>query len=607
MKLLHKMSPDAAPFEIHALSEFELKNSMPHSTRQLSRRSPYDGLIDATRRIVLTCLALGGLSAHAADLALPNAGTLLQDLRSQPEVSTPAGDSPLRALPTPDAGMPHSDPFEVRQLLITGNTLFDTATLHALVARLEGQRLTLGQLNEAIGTLTEYYRRAGYPLARAIIPAQTIEAGKVTIQIVEARLGEILLDNQSQVDSAFLQQTLSALQRGEVIHQGALDRALLQLSDVPGIVPGALLKPGEAVGTTDLALDIAPGPRFIGDALLDNYGGRYTGRERLGANLQWYNPLHRGDVLGVSALSSGSRLNYGRMSYEIPLDGQGSYLGAAVSSVQYSLGDTAANLQAHGSAQQGSVWLRHNLLRKPAASVGLRLQYDPVTLRDDVDTTSTQSHRQVELWSLELQAQASDSWLGNAYTNANVALRVGNLGFDHAAAESSDALTAQTRGKFTHWGLNLARTQAVGPVTRVSVSFNGQWAQGNLDASQKFSVGGARSVRAYESGVLSGDSGQAATVELRHLLTFPPASAGLGQWTAVAFVDAGQVQINQNPWGSGSNQAYISGAGVGLDWQSSAKWHARMYIARALALAPSQLEGSPSTHSNAWMEIGMDF
>ena len=63
---------------------------------------------------------------------------------------------------------------------------------------------------------------------------------------------------------------------------------------------------------------------------LDNHGSRYTGRDRINANLQWYNPLHRGDVLGVSALSSGSGLNYARLNYELSLDGQGSYAGAAV-------------------------------------------------------------------------------------------------------------------------------------------------------------------------------------------------------------------------------------------------------------------------------------
>jgi hemolysin activation/secretion protein len=75
----------------------------------------------------------------------------------------------------------------------------------------------------------------------------------------------------------------------------------------------------------------------------------------------------------------------------------------------------------------------------------------------------------------------------------------------------------------------------------------------------------------------------------------------------VLFVDAGQVQINQKPWTSTNNQAYISGAGLGLNWQGSSNWHARLYAARALAPAPSQLDGAEEIHSNAWIEIGKMF
>jgi hemolysin activation/secretion protein len=179
------------------------------------------------------------------------------------------------------------------------------------------------------------------------------------------------------------------------------------------------------------------------------------------------------------------------------------------------------------------------------------------------------------------------------------------VAFNNADAGAADALTRNSAGGFAKTSFAFSRAQGLDAANTLLFTFSGQWARKNLDASQKFSLGGANSVRAYEGGVLSGDSGQFASMELRHSLA--PDTTSTGTWRTTFFVDAGQVQINQTPWGSGSNQAYISGAGVGLDWQSSAKWHARMYIARALAPAPSQLEGSAATHSNAWMEIGLDF
>ena len=172
-------------------------------------------------------LSLLGLCAYGAELGLPNAGGMLQELKPQPDTAPPKTDNMLRTQPAPGAGLPLTAPFDVKRINITGNTRFDTPTLHALVAQVEGQRLTLGQLDAAIGVITEFYRRAGYPLARAIIPAQTIDNGVVTVQILEARLGEILLDNRSAVDTDFLKAPLSVLPRGEVITQAALNRALL--------------------------------------------------------------------------------------------------------------------------------------------------------------------------------------------------------------------------------------------------------------------------------------------------------------------------------------------------------------------------------------------
>lgn len=556
-------------------------------------------------------LSLLGICAQGAEPGLPNAGSILQELKPQPDAPPSKGDNILRTQPAPGAGLPFTAAFDVKQINITGNTRFDTPTLHALVASVEGRRLTLDQLDAAVGVLTEFYRRAGYPLARAIIPAQTIENGVVTVQVLEASLGEVLLDNRSAVDTDLLKAPLSVLQRGDVITQAGLNRALRLLSDVPGIVPGALLKPGQEVGTSDLAVEVMPGARARGDVLLDNHGSRYTGRQRINANLQWFNPLQGGDVLSLSALSSGSGLNYARLSYERPLDGLGSYAGAAASSLRYTLGDTAAALQAHGSARQGSVWLRRYLLRSEAGNVGLRLQYEPLTLRDDVDTTATFNDRQLHLWSVEAQADAPDNWLGGGYSSASLALRSGRVRFDNAQAQSDDALTAGVQGQFSHAGLTLTRTQALGPSTNLALSFNGQWAQGNLDASQKFSVGGARNVRAYESGVLSGDSGQSLSLELRHMLPMPTSifgNANTGQWQAVAFWDGGRVKINQQPWTTTSaNQALIRGAGLGLNWQGPGQWRARITYARSLGNTPAQLAGSASRHQSAWLELATGF
>jgi hemolysin activation/secretion protein len=90
------------------------------------------------------------------------------------------------------------------------------------------------------------------------------------------------------VKDSVLQAILFPLKSGESIEQGSLDRRLLLLSDVPGIVSGATLRPGEAVGTSDLLVQSTPGPTAAGNITVNNYGNRYTGSALFGGEVDLY-------------------------------------------------------------------------------------------------------------------------------------------------------------------------------------------------------------------------------------------------------------------------------------------------------------------------------
>ena len=66
------------------------------------------------------------------------------------------------------------------------------------------------------------------------------------------------------------------------------------------------------------------------------------------------------------------------------------------------------------------------------------------------------------------------------------------------------------------------------------MTLSGQWANGNLDPSQKMVAGGPYTVRAYDMSAVTGDTGVQATVEWRHDLKH----AWHGQWQPVVFLDA---------------------------------------------------------------------
>ena len=573
-----------------------------------ANRLPRTALGSFLPAALLLALSLVCGVCAAAD-TVPNAGSLLQTVPTQPLQRTAPAASSLPALSAePPAAMPETTPFLVRQLNVDGNTVFDSATLQALLAPLQDKRLTLPQIAEGIEAITTYYRAAGYPLARTIIPAQTIEDGVLRVQVIEANWGQVELSNNSAVQDAVLLRTLSNLEPGNVIRLDALERATLLLSDLPGVAPRALLRAGQEVGSSDLVVEAQPGTPWSASLSTDNFGSRYTGVARTNANLQWNNPLGRGDTLGLSNLSSQSGgLEYVRVAYEVPVWMAGLQAGMDNSGMQYRLGDTAASLMASGKADTSSLWLRGALVRSPRANLNARLGFTNNVLQDHVDSTGVKTDRTLNVWSLEFSGERQDDWLAGGTNTLGLALYGGRVGFDDATAAAQDASTANTAGGFGRATWALSRNQALGAGVSAVLSMNGQWAQQNLDNGQKFSIGGASSVRAYRSGVLSGDGGAFGSLELRYILPLPQTMEPTGIWQVAAFVESAMVQTNKNPWSSGSNEASLNGAGLGLNWQGTGGVSGRIFIAASLGELPSQLAGSESTHTNAWWEMSWAF
>jgi hemolysin activation/secretion protein len=545
---------------------------------------------------------LFSISPLAAQAASPMVPSLQQVAPLTPLESSPSESGLLMTEPAYGRKLPQSAPFLVLDVQITDNTMFDTATLYALVADVQGQTITLPQLEELAARITSYYHNNNYPLARAIIPAQTIVSGVVRIQVIEASYGKINLDNHTQVKDALLQATLAPLQSGQGIVQTELDHVLLLVSNIPGVVAGATLKPGKVIGTSDLLVSTTPGPMVTGNMMLDNYGGYTgTGRARIGGTVNVINPLQHGDILTASGLSSGSGLNYARLRYETLFNGQGTRLGGAYSALRYALAGTLVALQANGSAQEVNLWAKHPLMRTRDVNLYGKLQFDSLQLRDHIGASAIKTDRSLENWMLRLAGDARDTFLSGGINTWSLGWTIGRVGFDNADAQVSDAGTADTQGRFSKLNVNLTRLQHLNPKNDLYLAFSGQRANGNLDASQKMRVGGPTTVRAYDTGALSVDTAYLATAELQHAL----GTAWGVQWQAVAFVDTAHVTVNDNTWGVGTNSATFSGAGVGINWTGPKQLRAKTYIATRTGVAPTLVANSASTR--AWVEISKGF
>jgi len=551
--------------------------------------------------LLAALLTLPALAAHAVG-PVPGAGTILEQV--QPVApSAPAANNPVLKIEQPSSVvvLPASVSFLVSHIEIAGNTKIETATLHALVADAEGRNLTLPQLGELALRLTDYYHAHGYPLARAIIPVQTLRSGIVKISIIEVRYGAIDLKNHSRSSDRLLQATLGNLRDGDVVSQYAIDRSLLLLTDIPGVAVNAILQPGAAVGTSDLRIDTTATPVVTGNIALDNDGSRYTNRARLGATVNLIEPLHQGDIFSVSGLNSGSGMSYGSASYEALLDGAGTRAGVTYSALDYKLLGPLAPLAVQGSAQVASLRVKQPLILSRSLDFYGQLQYDYLQLNDDIDSSEIQTNRHLDNVTATLSGDSHDDLFAGAVNTWSASWTYGHVSFDNASAGLADAVTANTQGGFSKGNLTLARLQNFGVHDALYLSLAGQWASGNLDESQKLVVGGPNSVRAYDVGAVSGDSGYLFTFELRHMLQV----SALGQWQAVVFFDGGHLKVNRNSFSVGANNANLSGVGVGLNWSGPNQLSASATLAVPLGTTPEEIGSRASVR--AWLQLDKAF
>ena len=505
----------------------------------------------------------------------PNAGSISRDAVVVKPV-VPATNTTLPQTAAALSIVPKSTdptPIPVKSISITGATAFSPEVLQDLVAHVATGTHTLGQLQEAASRITAHYRKAGYFLARAYLPAQKMEGGVVTIAVMEGKLSEVKLENSSRVSDSAINNRLAAYAAGTLMQKEPLDRALLLLGDVPGVSSvDSRLAPGKQTGETVLVVVAKPAPAWAGKLEADNFGSPSTGRYRGGINVEGNSPLGYGEKLSANILASDEKMVYGRAGVQVPVGAGGLTVGAGVNHSQYELGDTYKDLDAVGNSDTFEINAKYPLVRTVPFNLYLQGTAEQRKLHDDIRSTQTVTDKQSKVASVSLLADWQDNaFCKQAQSQASVTVTGGKLAIDSEDAAAIDAKVANTTGSYSKFGISLSRQQAIADKLSLTAQVRGQWANKNLDSSEKFSLGGANGVRAYPSGEASGDSGWLASLELRY--------AVIPQMAVSVFYDAGSVSVNTNPYLTTDNKKSLAGAGIGLsgeyeafNWRTTLAW-----------------------------------
>lgn len=557
------------------------------------------GLLATALLLLLLLLGLAAPArAQAPAYGAPDSGQSLQQLQRR---GLPPPPRPRPALTVPanpeEKVLPGGATVALVGLQLSGHTVLDTATLLTLAGDYKARPLDYAGLRAIADRIAAHYRASGYPFATVLLPPQDLSSGVLQLQVVEGRYGKVVAtDGQGRAHPA-AGRWLQGLREGEVIAIAPLQRAVQLLDDLPGVDVAPVVRPGQAVGTGDVAVQVRQARSVEGELSVSNHGNRYTGYGMVQGAVDFNSVALFGDQVSLRGVGSDKGLFMGALAYSAPVGASGTRAQLSVSSTRYQLAREFAALEATGTAHTLAVGFNHALLRSRLANVTAGVSVQARALHDQQLAGANDWRKRSQAAVLSLGFDRTDGVLGGGITYGSLAVTAGKLTLD---ADNPDA--GHTRGAYRKVSLDIARQQALfntaggglSLVARVSL----QSANRNLDSSEQIRLGGPTGVRAFPTGEAGGDSGLLTQLELRWQM-------GLlsGQLTPFLFYDQGKVRYSVNPSSPDElNTRSIAGGGGGLRWEHGAL-SAEAAMAWQTQGGPAQSDPSTEGKSRVWLGL----
>jgi hemolysin activation/secretion protein len=539
------------------------------------------------------------LLAFAASAVL--AQSSLREFKNREQLeSAPTAAQPL--VKPGELAAPVAD--DIRITLTTfrfsGVRLIATEVLTQELAGYLGRRLSAAELHSAAQSVAAAYLQRGM-MARVRINAVILAEGVAEIAVEELRVGKVRVEypDQTRIGEELVERFLTGgLVTGSPVPLGRIERGVQALNAQPGIAVAVGLDPGERAGDVDIVIRLADKPVLSGHVFADNHGVREIGQERIGLGLRIDNALGFAERFAIDIEETeGSSLVSPFFSLPVGNDGMRASLQATSARFRARRGGAAIDLRGEFDRWQAS--LRQPLLRGNPFVLAAEYLLQRTRYHDD-SIFGTMQDRRIDTASVRLEG-LSRSEAGT--TRARIDLEWGDADLSHNGLDAIDSLSTKVAGRFSRLRWRLGHEITAGRNT-LALLGNGQFADSNLDVTEKYALGGHDGVRAYPTAEAIGDGGWLATIEWRHQLDDALATR--------LYLDSGGIQRDIRSWTTLRNRYELSGIGAGLTWRLPERVRLTLDAAHQIGSNPGQNgDGTDSDGRNAswraWLSLRRDF
>lgn len=212
-----------------------------------------------------------------------------------------SGALALAQAPTAPVAAPR---FDINAFDVEGNTLLPADEVQKLVQPFTGKQRDFGDIQKAIEALQDAYTGKGYNAVRVLIPEQDIRAGRVRIQVIEARIRNVRIEGNRYYNNENVRASLPALKEGESPNTRRIGENVQLSNENPVRQQRVVLESTEEQGKVDATVKVTDDDPYRVTVFLDNTGNSTTGNYRAGVGVVNSNFDNKDHVINVQLITS---------------------------------------------------------------------------------------------------------------------------------------------------------------------------------------------------------------------------------------------------------------------------------------------------------------
>lgn len=463
-----------------------------------------------------------------------------------------------------------SKKIHVSSVVTDNSDILTDDEIKSVTQNYEDKDISISDLFRMVDELNDLYRQKNYLSAKAVLSPQKVEKGVISITLIEGRVGDILVENNSNTNNEFITQRIQ-VEQGALVKLDNLERELFYFNSINDVKIRAVLKPGQKFGTTDFILQAEEPEQYRTTIFADNSGTDDTGRERIGINFVNNSLTGNRDVFSAGVnVTSGTQSVF--VSYNTPVGIKGTRLGVSVDATEMEVIDGSLQaLNITGDSHNYGLFVTHPLIVESDSLMNL---FGGVNQKNSTSDFDAVTIFETDVGTLSVGIDTQNFAPANTLYSRHV-VTFSDSGF--LGAEKS----------FGKYNLELSDVMVLKDNVMLMLRASAQLTSADLlPSSEQFQLGGMSTVRGYPAGLLSGDQGYFTSVEI----SFPfadnnaqlSANPYLDKWRGFMFFDHGAAFPFKGDGHSSGSEDYISSVGAGLSMNLSKAMSGRLVLADPL-------------------------